>query len=652
MKEEIHGQGRDVEGLRQQLRQVNATNEKLRKTVSAAQTQASRYEAELEEVQQQLSTTQAAFTAKEKQLGDRDRQVTWHKNRLGTLEGELAEARAEQAGTAKKLQQAREEGDHIRADYKRLVTQLQTSEEDNRQATQRLKESSSAAETSLKQEQGTLAACRAELESKVNELDQANQRIASLERDLKNRRADLADVTRQRSDLQDLVDGIDDIRANLAHEMESRKALERENAMVVAASESLSVALEQAREEADGLRRGAATADAARVSLEAQVDELQQRLTSSTSASAEGIHDLQEQLAARAGEILRGAAALKDRDAELARVQEQLAGATERAETLAAQVEAAREEAAATEAQANGLQQELMDAEEAARLQKRKQAHAVKDLSRQLEKANRKLEAAQAAPPALEDAGSPSTPRRLSYGSHAASPTPSVHGGGGSATPGHRSSEAGGAGSSANSSTSSVGGGGHLGGRGRPPSSAGAGAGNVAVSGSPASPSGSSPSGLQRENRTLVARLCQMRQAAEKAEEKMAFYEEHVRDLTNDLNEKTHIIRQYLMREQRGMFPKEEPSVPGPASPKKRGGGGLKGLFGVGGKTASGEAGGADEQLSTEVVRKLQAVLEDTLTKNMQLQSSVDHLSRQVEQQHRQEDGTNRALGVGQKDDS
>jgi len=626
--------------------QVNGTNEKLRKAVAAAQKQVSRYEAELEEVQRQLASTQTAFAAKETQVGDRDRHLEWHKNKLESTAADLQAARAELAGTATRLREAREEGDQIREDYKRLVTAMQTAEADSRVAVQRLEDRGAAAQTALKHEQDTLAACRAELRSKVDELSQANSRIAALERDLANRRADLADVTRQRAELHEAAAGAEGLQQALAQETQARKALERENAMVVAASESLSATLEEARARLTLLGAEAATAATAREQLAAEGAGLAATLAGSTAAWEAGMNDLRAQLAASNAQLAAEAALVHKRDRELEELRSQGAAADAQAQDLQRQLADARGEVATAADRAAGLQTELRDAAAAALLQQRKQAHAVKDLGRQLQQANRRMETMQASAgggtalpmggTAREEAqrgrggmlSQGQVPRRVPDAAPSLLPTSPAGSVSGSSRRPSNADGGGGGGSrdrEGHAALASAGEDAGVKGAHRRHASAG-GSGN-----------GKTAATLQAENQALVGRLCTMRQAAERAEEKMAFYEEHVRDLTVDLEEKTHIIRQYLLREQRGMFPREQPPSPAAASPKKRSaGGGLKALFGVG-RPAGALEGGEDGQLSATVVRKLQEVLEDTLTKNMQLQDNVDHLSRQVQQQQQQQ---------------
>ena len=106
--------------------------------------------------------------------------------------------------------------------------------------------------------------------------------------------------------------------------------------------------------------------------------------------------------------------------------------------------------------------------------------------------------------------------------------------------------------------------------------------------------------------------------------ERLQFYESHTEELTTDLKAKSKIIQMYLLRENSG---KLGPKRPGHASVKPAAAPGMMGrMLGV---STPNVINGMTHELAAEMNTRLQQVTEDALLKNIQLQESLEMMSRQ-----------------------
>ncbi|MPC55802.1 Coiled-coil domain-containing protein 186 [Portunus trituberculatus] len=124
----------------------------------------------------------------------------------------------------------------------------------------------------------------------------------------------------------------------------------------------------------------------------------------------------------------------------------------------------------------------------------------------------------------------------------------------------------------------------------------------------------------------LVDRIIKLQKSAAKRAEKMEFLEEHNAQLVGELKKKSRIIHHYIMREEAGALANSASDTSKSSNAATRIPGSKKQaeLMRHGGIMASvyGSAprdGTMTLELSLEINRKLQAVLEDTLLKNITL---------------------------------
>ncbi|PAV62147.1 hypothetical protein WR25_07536 [Diploscapter pachys] len=130
---------------------------------------------------------------------------------------------------------------------------------------------------------------------------------------------------------------------------------------------------------------------------------------------------------------------------------------------------------------------------------------------------------------------------------------------------------------------------------------------------------------LTNIQRTMVDKIVLLQKKLARRTEKIEFLEEHVRQCLQELQKKTKIIQYYALREEASLLMPADPSLQQVPLVRKGESYALMGsLFSLN----SGEKKAL--QLATEINSRLQAVLEDTLYKNITLKSSMESLSNDV----------------------
>ncbi|XP_033125049.1 coiled-coil domain-containing protein 186-like [Anneissia japonica] len=121
----------------------------------------------------------------------------------------------------------------------------------------------------------------------------------------------------------------------------------------------------------------------------------------------------------------------------------------------------------------------------------------------------------------------------------------------------------------------------------------------------------------------LVDKIIRLQKAMHKKKEKMDFMQDHMNQLVEELQKKSKIIQMYVLREESGAL------VPVASDINKakmsRQGGIMASLY----KSQQSDP-SMNLDLSLEINRKLQAVLEDTLLKNITLKESIETLGNEI----------------------
>lgn len=128
---------------------------------------------------------------------------------------------------------------------------------------------------------------------------------------------------------------------------------------------------------------------------------------------------------------------------------------------------------------------------------------------------------------------------------------------------------------------------------------------------------------LEPNKAMLVERICRLQKIHAKKNEKLEFMEEHVSALVDEIQKKSKIIQYYVLREQAGTLAPPRSDLH--KAQVARHGGIMASVY-------SSKAVDPDMtlDLSLEINRKLQAVLEDTILKNITLKENLDTLGDEI----------------------
>ncbi|XP_071476656.1 coiled-coil domain-containing protein 186-like, partial [Diadema antillarum] len=121
----------------------------------------------------------------------------------------------------------------------------------------------------------------------------------------------------------------------------------------------------------------------------------------------------------------------------------------------------------------------------------------------------------------------------------------------------------------------------------------------------------------------LVERIVRLQKQLQKKADKMEFMQEHNTHLVGQIQKKSKVIQQYIMREEAGALAPAA-SDANKAQMSKQGG-----IMASVYKSHSADP-NMTLDLSLEINRKLQAVLEDTLLKNITLKENIDTLGQEI----------------------
>lgn len=130
------------------------------------------------------------------------------------------------------------------------------------------------------------------------------------------------------------------------------------------------------------------------------------------------------------------------------------------------------------------------------------------------------------------------------------------------------------------------------------------------------------PNGQEPDKQVLIERLVKLQRENAKKAEKLDFMEEHSQVLVGELQKKTRLIQSFVMKMPAGAFTSESMDQ-NKADLAKRSGV-MASMYG----SRNNET--VSIELSMEINRKLQAVLEDTLLKNITLKENLDTLGAEI----------------------
>ncbi|CAG2114199.1 unnamed protein product [Medioppia subpectinata] len=127
------------------------------------------------------------------------------------------------------------------------------------------------------------------------------------------------------------------------------------------------------------------------------------------------------------------------------------------------------------------------------------------------------------------------------------------------------------------------------------------------------------------DKQSLIERIIKLQKSLEKKSEKIDFFEEHNQQLIEEMKKKSKLIQYYIMREESGALSTTSMDEH-KRQVAKRGTGIMSSLYNSAPNDTT-----MTLELSLEINKKLQAVLEDTLLKNITLKENLNTLGAEIE---------------------
>lgn len=131
--------------------------------------------------------------------------------------------------------------------------------------------------------------------------------------------------------------------------------------------------------------------------------------------------------------------------------------------------------------------------------------------------------------------------------------------------------------------------------------------------------------------KVLVERILRLQQATARQTERIEFLENHTAALVAEVQKKSKVVQHYMLRDQTAGALTTSRSDQNKSELVKYGNGIMAAIYGGGSSKTGGENKAMSLELSLEINKKLQAVLEDTLLKNITLKENLDVLGLEVD---------------------
>nr|XP_012627871.1 coiled-coil domain-containing protein 186 isoform X2 [Microcebus murinus] len=479
--------------------------------------------------------------------------VKWAQNKLKAEMDSHKETKDKLKETTTKLTQAKEEADQIRKNCQDMIKTYQESEEiKSNELDAKLRVTKGELEKQMQEKSDQLEMHHAKIKELedlkrtfkegMDELRTLRTKVKCLEDERLRTEDELSKykeiINRQKAEIQNLLDKvkiIDQIQEQLQRGKQEIENLKEE-------VESLNSLINDLQKDIEGSRK-----------RESELLLFTEKLTSKNAQLQSESNSLQSQfdkLSCSESQLQSQCEQMKQTNINLeSRLLKEEELRKEEVQTLQAELTSSQTEVKALSTQVEELKDELVT-------QRRKHASSIKDLTKQLQQARRKLDQVE----------------NGSYDKEVSSM-------------GSRSSSSG----SLNARSSA---------EDRSPENTGS---SVAVDNFP-----------EVDKAMLIERIVRLQKAHARKNEKIEFMEDHIKQLVEEIRKKTKIIQSYILREESGTL-SSEASDYNKVHLSKRGGI-MASLY-----TSHPADSGLTLELSLEINRKLQAVLEDTLLKNITL---------------------------------
>uniref|UniRef100_A0A2R8ZDU3 Coiled-coil domain containing 186 n=1 Tax=Pan paniscus TaxID=9597 RepID=A0A2R8ZDU3_PANPA len=491
--------------------------------------------------------------------------VKWAQNKLKAEMDSHKETKDKLKETTTKLTQAKEEADQIRKNCQDMIKTYQESEEiKSNELDAKLRVTKGELEKQMQEKSDQLEMHHAKIKELedlkrtfkegMDELRTLRTKVKCLEDERLRTEDELSKykeiINRQKAEIQNLLDKVktvDQLQEQLQRGKQEIENLKEE-------VESLNSLINDLQKDIEGSRK-----------RESELLLFTERLTSKNAQLQSESNSLQSQfdkVSCSESQLQSQCEQMKQTNINLeSRLLKEEELRKEEVQTLQAELACRQTEVKALSTQVEELKDELVT-------QRRKHASSIKDLTKQLQQARRKLDQVESG----------------SYDKEVSSM-------------GSRSSSSG----SLNARSSA---------EDRSPENTGS---SVAVDNFP-----------QVDKAMLIERIVRLQKAHARKNEKIEFMEDHIKQLVEEIRKKTKIIQSYILREESGTLSSEASDFN--KVHLSRRGGIMASLY-----TSHPADNGLTLELSLEINRKLQAVLEDTLLKNITLKENLQTLGTEIE---------------------
>ncbi|XP_039564816.1 coiled-coil domain-containing protein 186 isoform X1 [Passer montanus] len=556
---------KEKEGLERKLRDANKEIEKLTNKIKQLSQEKGRLHQLYETKDGEATRLNREIEKLKEEINSHVIKVKWAQNKLKTEMDSHKETKERLKDAMTKLTEAKEEGDQIRKNCQEMIKSYQESEEiKSNELDAKFRVTKGELEKQIQEKSDNLEVHHAKIKEVedlkrtfkegMDELRTLRTKVKCLEDERLRTEDELSKykeiINRQKSEIQNLLDRVktvDQLQDQHQRDEQEINALKEEidgfNSLVA----DLQKDIEGSRKRESELLLFTEKLTSKNAQLQSENNSLQSQLDKLSYSERE----LQNQL-----ECVQ-----QTKDDLAIRLQKEEDQRKSEVEALQAQLASEQEEVSALKTHVDELKDDLAT-------QKRKHAANLKDLTKQLQLARRKLDQ-------MENGN---------YDKEVSSM-------------GSRSSSSGSL--NARSSTED-----------RSPENTGS---AVAVDSFP-----------EVDKAVLVERILRLQKAHARKNEKMEFMEDHIKQLVEEIRKKTKIIQSYILREEAGTLSSEASDFN--KVHLSRRGGIMASLY-----TSHPADSGLTLELSLEINRKLQAVLEDTLLKNITLKENLQTLGTEIE---------------------
>ncbi|XP_022080798.1 coiled-coil domain-containing protein 186-like isoform X2 [Acanthaster planci] len=564
-----------VESLKTQLHDIKKERSKLKNTATSKETEASYLQKEVDQLKEEISSQGI--------------KVKWAQNKLKTELDAHKETKVKLAKVEQRLKEAKEETEQIRKNCQEMIKTYQTSEEVKSNSLDRqLREKHSELEEKLQEQKEHLEVHQARLRELESLKKNLADNVAELD-SLKVKNKCLESERHQNEELlakfKELLNSQKEENRRLNKQLEEKKSLTQE-------LENLKETEKQLRSEVSGQKSDQSDLEMelqATRQKESELLQFTEKITSKNTSLSSDNAALQlkaSQLESAVQKLERDLDELQTSYSQLSTELKQECQLRERESSLL--TSKLTEKSRAVEQ----LSIQLDEARDDNKTLKRKHAANTKDLTRQLQQAHKRLES-------LDSSENPSRDN-ISVGSRTSSS------GSLDTLPGSAPSVVNSSGSSVSVSTpASL----------KPEEHTATHDPTVAIA------TGNDYPGVDKG--MLVDRIVRLQKAHQRKNEKMEFMQEHITHLVEELKKKSKIIQQYIMRDEAGALVPVSSDVNKAQISKQ--GGIMSSLY----RSQSTDP-TMTLDLSLEINRKLQAVLEDTLLKNITLKENIETLGQEI----------------------